>query len=272
MTWSVTAVYLRMSTDSLLQRLKCSCNSGNSTDNISAAEELELLAQIKKEELASCQRHVERKQELKACRKRISELEKALNSALEEISELKRKRAEDHSTFVAPVHEEESEIEPPRQRWITEIKMTESKYVSYLERFSEMKCNEVDQLVARLLKQREKNSELRQKLSAVENSKREIKNLRDENEHLKNQLAKLKRAVRQFAVCHRENKADRRTRELQELAEIRAACEEKDVSLYAFILDQLRPLVDGQYDVTEESVRKLITKAAETLKSNNSVE
>lgn len=260
-----------MSTDSLLRRLKCSCNSGNSTENISAAEELELLAQIKKEELASCQRHIERKQELKACKKRITELETALSNAIEEINQLKKK-CEEQATFVAPVSEEESEIEPPRKRLITEIKMTESKYVSYLERFSEMKCNEVDQLVARLLQQREKNSELRMKISAVENSKREIKNLRDENEHLKAQLAKLKRAVRQFAVCHRENKADRRTRELQELAEIRAANEEKDVSFYAFILDQLRPLVDGQYDVTEESVRKLITKAAEILKSNNSVE
>jgi hypothetical protein len=144
--------------------------------------------------------------------------------------------------------------------------MTQAEYIEYLERFVDTKCEEVNSLIARLLRHQKYGDYDRQRLERAERAAQKHIELLNENRRLRGELASIQAAISQYAVRHRESKAERRTRELQELAAFRAESETARVDLYASILSELRQFADGIYDLDEHSVRKAVARAAQLLR------
>ena len=278
-----------MSTSSIIQRLRAS-TSGQSYESVSSAEELEFAARIRQNELASHARHVLKRNKMKAMyEQRIKDLEAALNAAQLEIEKLRGKhtlgagetaKEEESMSLNALLDkiEEESEREdgsesdvecepPQRRRLITEMGVSQAKYIDYLERFADMKCEEVDALIKRLLKLRKEGARATEQGAEVETLRARLRKAERENEHLRERVEKMKTCVRQFVLRHRESKADRRTRELHELARLRAESEMRELDFYAFVSAQLNQFMDKKYEVNEESARTLVARAAEMLRN-----
>jgi predicted RNase H-like nuclease (RuvC/YqgF family) len=91
--------------------------------------------------------------------------------------------------------------------------------------------------------------------------------LKKENERLKAELERMQNAVDQFVERHEEGKIERKTENLQAIAKLRAERETHEVEFCAFVLGQLRPYVDGEYDLDDGSVRRIVQRVAAMLKS-----
>jgi hypothetical protein len=158
-------------------------------------------------------------------------------------------------------------LRPKTDKQVTEVDLTEEKYTEYLERFADMKCSEVDRLIARLLKRRRKIMDTQKRLARIDREKARNQELIAENESLKTQLDEIKGNIRQYLIRHRASRAEIETKELKKIASIRAEAERRNIELYAFILSQLRQFIDGSYDVDEESARRLVIKAASRMQA-----
>ena len=257
---------------------------------------MQLAAQIRESELASHAKHLRRRNKLKErYEKRIQELEAALNEARREIEQLRRKatspcpdsEANDETVSLNALLdkiEEESDNEggslsetdtsldeersspSKKRRLITEMNVSQAKYIDYLERFADMKCEEVDALIKRLLKMRKQQILANEQSTEVATLRSQLRRTQKENERLRERIADMKSSVRQFVLRHRESKADRRTRELHELAKLRAETELREFEFYAFVSAQLNQFMDKEYDVDEENAKKLVAMAAEMLR------
>lgn len=283
-----------MSTDSIIQKLRAS-TSGHSCESISSAEELQLAAQIRESELASHAKHLRKRNKLKErYEKRIQELEAALNEARREIEQLRQKstspspdseanyetvslnalldKIEEESDNEGSLSETDTSLDEERaspskkRRLITEMNVSQAKYIDYLERFADMKCEEVDALIKRLLKMRKQQILANEQSTEVATLRSQLRRTQKENERLRERIADMKSSVRQFVLRHRESKADRRTRELHELAKLRAETELREFEFYAFVSAQLNQFMDKEYEVDEENAKKLVVMAAEMLR------
>jgi hypothetical protein len=149
----------------------------------------------------------------------------------------------------------------------SELNLSRTKYIDYLERFGEGKCKEAEKLITRLLDHRAKALEVQKRLAEFQELKTQNAQLEAENERLRTQYNEIQTKVTRYVIRHREMKAETKTQQLQRLASIRKETETHDIEFYGFVLSQLKQYIDGNYDVDEESVRKLITRVAMLLRS-----
>ncbi|OHT04791.1 hypothetical protein TRFO_06248 [Tritrichomonas foetus] len=278
-----------MSTDSLFKKLLA---TPPRTPNISdSAEELELLEEFKKLEERS---RLKYKKKIDKGKKKIAELEKKLAEYEKEIHELKanneeinaqiqkmdsahklnkskHNEARDHKSNSNSLSSDDDInyiISGTRRRTdMDKMDITRSQYITYLERFADVKCDEVECLINRLLKIKKKRTTQEKYNESMRELKRKCDKLTKENEQIRDNFEKAKLLIEQFVITHRETKAERRTRELQELAKIRSEQEEKEVNLYSYITSQFRQYMEIDTDnLNEESVRNIVRRAAAMLK------
>jgi hypothetical protein len=159
---------------------------------------------------------------------------------------------------------------PQRQSYpqkFTQRNLSRVKYIDYLERLGEEKCSEAERLISRLLDHRTKALEVQKRLAHVEDLKTQNIELADRNRQLRSQLSEIQDRLTKFVIRHKELKAENKTRELQQLAALRREIEVRGIDFLAFVLSQLKPHIDGAYDVDEESVKRIIVRAAAKLRS-----
>jgi ribosomal protein L29 len=145
--------------------------------------------------------------------------------------------------------------------------MSEAQYIDHLENLANQKTAEADDLMSRLLRHRHHGVAAGQQLEGAKEIRGRNADLAAENRRLKGELARLRAQVAQYVVRRREARADQRTRELQELAELRGQTETHNAELYPFVLSQLGQFADGQYSLDATSVRGIVARAAASLRS-----
>jgi DNA repair exonuclease SbcCD ATPase subunit len=138
-------------------------------------------------------------------------------------------------------------------------KLSKAQYIEDLENLADQKTAEVDSLMARLHHQ----AAAKQQLDDPN------PNLAAETRRLKSDLVRLRTKVGHYVVRHREEKAEQRTRELRDLAELRRQLEVDKAELFTFVLTELGPFVGGQYGLDEQSVRRIVARAAAILRRAN---
>jgi hypothetical protein len=127
---------------------------------------------------------------------------------------------------------------------------SEEQYIEDLENLVDQKTAEADSLMTRLHHQ----AAARKQLDSPNGD------LAAENMRLKSDLVRLRTKVGHYVVRHREEKAKQRTRELRGQMEVRKA------ELFTFLLAELGPFVGGQYGLDEQSVRRIVARAAAILR------
>jgi hypothetical protein len=147
-----------------------------------------------------------------------------------------------------------------------EIDVTQRHYIERLERFADLKCAEVGLLVKRLLDHRRRLRLLRQRVQQAQTAAGASLETQKQNRHLRNEIERLNGGAADFGIRHRDAKAGRKTRDLHELAALRAETERRDLDFHAFVVEQLSQFVDGEHGVDEDSVRSLVSKAGELVK------
>ena len=156
---------------------------------------------------------------------------------------------------------------------MNKVDLTKSQYISYLENFSDVKCQEVELLLNRLLKLVKHRNERIKSQQEIFALKRRCMKLEKENDRLRQNFAEARLLIEKFIITHRENKAERRSRELNELAKIRAENEKKNLDLYSYITTQLRQFMDFEFlTLDEKAVRLVVSKAAAQLKVQRNLE
>jgi hypothetical protein len=206
----------------------------------------QLLDEIRQRERKRHNRYLEAERELSQSKARVDELERLLQRAK-----------------VPPTSSgSEDDGTATRRRPAGELSLSEARYVDYLEKLADQKTAEADQLMSRLLRHRRAEVAARQQLEGAKALRARNADLAAENRRLKGELDKHREQVAEYVVRHREAKADQRTRELQELAALRKHAETHKAELYAFVLSQLGQFVDGQCDLGEKSVRRIVARAA----------
>jgi hypothetical protein len=164
-------------------------------------------------------------------------------------------------------HPPRSPKRPVYRQPFTELNLSRTKYIDYLERFGESKSKEAEKLIGRLLDHRNKALEVQKRLTEFEDLKIQNAALAAENEQLREQYNDIQNKVTHYVIRHREMKAEVKTKQLHRLAAIRRDIETHDIEFYGFVLSQLKQHIDGKYGVDEESVRKVVTRVATTLRS-----
>jgi uncharacterized membrane protein YccC len=150
---------------------------------------------------------------------------------------------------------------------ITEMDVSQGRFVDSLEKFADIKCAEVDLLISRLLSHQKRMVPLEHQWENTKKMKERNAELLHENQKLKAELERMQSAVARFIGRHTDAKAERQTRKLAALAAMRAERETHVVEFFAFVLSQLRPHVDGEFDLDEESVRRIVSDAGRMLRS-----
>lgn len=273
-----------MSTESLFKNI---LHSSTLSPNVSDAEELELLKKFQNLEERS---RLKYKKKLDKAKKRIAELEKKVSeyeAQLANINKNKNEKLSQDDSQNEYTEEEEEEISdiqnnlnqsPKNMRRlcrsnfrskinINKSDMAKAQYITYLENFADVKCDEVECLLNRLLcMQRKRQAKIENNHMFIELQRR-CDSLSAENEQLKENFSRAKILIEKFAISHRVSKAERRTRELQELASLRAEYESKNLDLYSFISTQFRQFVDiDNNSLNEKTIKAIVMKAAEMLK------
>ena len=152
----------------------------------------------------------------------------------------------------------QNQMNPTKFIQIKSIKRTQiskDEYIQFLEDFADFKCHEVNHLIKKLIGRIEGNR-------PETKDSRSVQDLREENARLRSEIKIIKSAVNQFVAKHRETKAARRTRELEELARIRNKYEQHNLDLYLFIANQFKDIVNIPYDIDEKSIRSMIKYVA----------
>jgi hypothetical protein len=142
-----------------------------------------------------------------------------------------------------------------------------SKHSDEFLRLIDLKSAEAEQLVGRLLRQRETDIAIQREVVEMRAMKARNAKLRSDNKRLRAEVGFMRSRIAEFVIEHREVKAERRTEQLRRIAELRREHEERSVGLYGFILRELSVCFKGKYDVDEESARKVVQKAASLLKA-----
>lgn len=268
---------MNLSTDSLFRKM---LHSSAHSPNVSDAEELELLTKFQNLEERSRMKY---KKKLDAAKKRITELEKKVSEYEAQLASMNKNKEDQTSSEQSneddfDEEEDNSEVNLYRKNKrrvcsqnfrlnINKSELARAKYITYLENFADIKCDEVECLINRLLELQRKRKEKVMNNHVFIQLQRKCETLSAENNQLRENFSKAKLMIEQFAISHRESKAERRTRELQELASIRAEYESKILDLYSFIATQFRQFVDiDNNGLNEKNVKAIILKAAEMLK------
>jgi hypothetical protein len=157
----------------------------------------------------------------------------------------------------------------PPEKQTVELDVTQRRYIEQLERFADVKCGEVDLLVDRLLSHRRRMALLRQRVEPARAAAAVSVEMEKENGHFRMEIERLNAAVADFGIRHKEAKARRKTRDLQELAALRGENERRDLDFQAFVVEQLGPFMDGEFGVDEDSVRRLVTMAGELVRPSS---
>lgn len=258
-----------MSTESFIQNI---IQSSPQSPNISSEEEMKLMSKLIQAEEKADKNYRKMKSKYKA---RIAKLEQQIS---EYKKLLKANNLPENDNKPAEVEEEDIEEDPipqqPSNRFVRKSPkdgLSKTQYITYLENFAEVKCDEVECLLSRLLKMSQQRKVRINHNQSVKQLQKKCDRLTSENEQLKDNLSRVKLLVQQFVISHRETKAERRTRELEELARIREETESKNLELYSFISTQFQQFVDSdQQALNEDSVKAIIKKAADILKSQSS--
>ena len=271
-----------MSTESLFRNI---FQSSTHSPNVSDAEELELLTKFQNLEERS---RLKYKKKLDQAKKRISELEKKVAEYEAQLANINKNNElqQDQSEYLEEEEEENSEINlnqnvknkrrMPNSNFRSNINrndIAKAQYITYLENFADAKCDEVECLLNRLLRLQRKRKEKLENNLIFRELQRKCDILSTENEQLREKFTRAKLLIEKFAISHRVTKAERRTRELQELASIRAENESRNLELYSFISTQFRQFVDiDNRALNEKTVKAIVVKAAEMLKKQYSYE
>lgn len=144
---------------------------------------------------------------------------------------------------------------------------SESEYIKELVKFADQKCDEVDDLITQILVYRNREAvatQSKQNTNALINT---VNRLQKEKSEIAAKLKHVKSLAKKFAIQHQDNKAERKTNELQELAKQRAQFETQQLELYSFIIFQLQAFFNVEsHDIDEKTVRCLIAQAAAKLR------
>lgn len=150
---------------------------------------------------------------------------------------------------------------------------SEFEYIKELVKFADQKCDEVDDLITQIFVYRNRESVAVQSKQNTNTLINTVNRLQKEKSEIAAKLKHVKLLAKKFVIQHQDNKAERKTNELQELARQRAQFETQQLELYSYIIFQLQAFFDVEsHDIDEKTVRCLIAQAADKLKEMDNQE